>query len=87
MNCSRKDWSSARNKVIRSWALSFFAVFISDFASSAYWSSVREKEVREADIWPRSEGVRIVPAGGVERSRLREVDCLSAVLKRVFCAC
>jgi len=44
---------------------------------------VREKEVREAETWPRREGVSCVPGGG-ERSRLMEVDCLSAVLKRVF---
>jgi hypothetical protein len=87
LNCSRKDCSSPRNEVMRSCALSFFAVFNSDLASSAYWSRVREKEVREADICPRREGVRIVPVGGVERSRLREVDCLSAVLKRVFWFC
>ena len=45
---------------------------------------MREKEVREAEIWPRREGVRFVGELG-SRSRLREVDCLRAVLKRVFC--
>ena len=39
--------------------------------------------MREAEIWPRREAVSWVPGGG-ERSRLMEVDCLSAVLKRVF---
>lgn len=47
---------------------------------------VREKAVREAEIWPRRDGVSCVPAGGDARSRLRAVDCLRAVLKRVFCA-
>lgn len=45
---------------------------------------MREKEVRDAEVWPRREGVSVVPDGGEERSRLREVDCLSAVLKREF---
>ena len=40
--------------------------------------------MREAEICPRREGVSCVPAGGEARSRLREVDCLRAVLKRVF---
>lgn len=44
---------------------------------------MREKEVRDADIWPRREGVR-GPEGVEERSLRREVDCLRAVLKRVF---
>jgi hypothetical protein len=42
--------------------------------------------VSEAEIWPVKEGVRGEPGAGEERSRLREVDCLSAVLKRVFCS-
>ena len=47
---------------------------------------MREKEVREAEIWPRREGVKgWVGDVGVDRSRFREVDCLRAVLKRVFC--
>jgi hypothetical protein len=40
--------------------------------------------VSEAEIWPRSEGVKSVPGAGEERSRLRDVLCLSAVLKSVF---
>ena len=35
LNCSRKDCSSARNESMRSFALSFFAWFSSDFARSA----------------------------------------------------
>ena len=51
---------------------------------SEYEFRVREKEFRPADIWPRREGVRVVPEGVEERSRLREVDCLRAWLKREF---
>jgi hypothetical protein len=69
---------------MRSSAFSFFKGFNSDFARSEYESRVREKEVREAEIWPSREGVKGWP-GGAERSRFREVDCLRAVLKRVFC--
>lgn len=43
---------------------------------------MREKAVREAEIWPRWEGVRGLLVE--ERSREREVDCFKAVLKRVF---
>lgn len=43
--------------------------------------------MREADIWPRREAFRGVPVVGEERSRLREVLCLSAVLKREFWEC
>lgn len=67
---------------MRSRAFSFFDGLSSFFTRSAYWSMVREKEVKDAEIWPSSEGVRAV--GGEERSRFREVDCLRAVLKRVF---
>lgn len=45
---------------------------------------MREKEVREAEICPRRDGERGVPDAVEERSRLREVDCLRAVLKSVF---
>ena len=38
--------------------------------------------MRDALIWPSREGVKGV--GGLERSRFRDVDCLRAVLKRVF---
>lgn len=38
--------------------------------------------MRDADIWPSSEGVRDV--GGEDRSRFREEDCLRAVLNKVF---
>lgn len=69
---------------MRSWAFSFLAGLSSVFARSAYESRVREKEVRDAEIWPSSDGVSGVP-DGAERSRLRDVDCLRAVLKRVFC--
>lgn len=65
-------------------AFSFFAAFSSCLASSAYESIVRENAVSDADIWPRSDGVSCVPAGGDARSRFRAVDCLRAVLKRVF---
>lgn len=56
------------------------------FARVEYWSRVREKEVREEEIWPRREGVGGVVLVGDwgERSRFREVDCLRAVLKMVF---
>ena len=46
---------------------------------------MREKEVRETEIWPRREGDSGWPGGFDERSRLRAVDCLRAVLNRVFC--
>jgi hypothetical protein len=59
--------------VILSRAFSFFAA-----------SRVREKEVSETEIWPRREGERGCPGGVDDRSRLRAVDCLRAVLKRVF---
>lgn len=48
---------------------------------------VREKEVREAEIWPCRDGEDDV-AGRAEkfwRSVRREVDCLSAVLNAIFC--
>jgi hypothetical protein len=41
--------------------------------------------VRETEIWPSKEGESGWPGGFDERSRLRAVDCLSAVLNRVFC--
>jgi hypothetical protein len=41
------------------------------------------KEVRDAEIWPSSDGVRSVPGGG-ERSRFMEADCLKRVLKTEF---
>lgn len=92
MNCARKVLRSERKAERRSRALSFLEAFSSDLARSVYWSRVREKAVREAEIWPRREGVGCC-AGEVvvgeeleerERSRFREVDCLRAVLKRVF---
>ena len=46
---------------------------------------MREKEVRETEIWPRRDGDSGWPGGFDERSRFSAVDCLSAVLKRVFC--
>lgn len=72
---------SARKEAMRSSAFSFLEGFGSVRASCVYWPRVRVKEVKEAVIWPRREGV-----GGVERerSRFREVDCLRAVLKREF---
>jgi hypothetical protein len=73
-----------RKESIRSCAFSFFEGFSSVLARSAYESRVRENEVRDAEICPSREGVSWVPDGGEVRSRFREVDCLSAVLKRVF---
>lgn len=35
---------------MRSWAFSFLEALSSVLARSAYWSRVREKEVREAEI-------------------------------------
>jgi len=46
---------------------------------------VREKEVREAEIWPWRAGEPVVGAvEKVSRSLRREVDCLRAELKREF---
>lgn len=55
------------------------------FASAEYSSSVREKDVSEADSEPSAAGVG-APSGDerLARSRLIEVDCLSAELNCVF---
>jgi hypothetical protein len=46
---------------------------------------VREKEVKEADIWPvRDAGAERGLDERVARSVRREVDCLRAVLKTEF---
>jgi len=67
-------------------AFSAFWALSSRLVRSAYESRVREKEVRDAEIWPVNEaGAESGEEESVVRSLRREVDCLRAVLKRVFC--
>lgn len=84
-NSDRNSDSSARKFLMRSWAFSCLAVLSSCFASALYSSSVLEKAVSEADMEPRAAGVSAPSADDrFERSRLMDVDCLSAELNWVF---
>jgi len=70
---------------MRSWAFSCFAVLSSCLERAVYSSRVREKAVREADMEPSEAGVGPSEEDArLERSRLMEVDCLSAELNCVF---
>lgn len=76
---------SARKDLMRSVAFSVLDGLSSCLARSAYWSIVREKEVRDAEIWPCKEGGVVVGEEAKRsRSRRMEEDCLSAELKVEF---
>jgi hypothetical protein len=70
---------------MRSVAFSALEGLSSCFVRSAYVSIVREKEVREAEIWPCKEGeLDAGSAAKASRSLRIEEDCLSAELKVEF---
>jgi hypothetical protein len=70
---------------MRSVALSALEGLSSCLVRSAYWSMVREKEVREAEIWPcREGGVVVGETAKASRSLRIEEDCLRAELKMEF---